>query len=193
MKIASLPLLRRRQFITLLGGAAAAWPLAAWAQQAMPVVGWMSGRSPEDSVHLLTAFRDGLRETSFIEGQNISVEYRWALGQYDRLPALASDLVRLGVTVLVGVGGDVSAIAAKHATPTIPIVFGMGGDPIKAGLVNSFKKAGVLDPSAFAESGGPSIAERMAVCGVWFKPADNRRVSQLGAMGGWDHAVPAAA
>jgi putative ABC transport system substrate-binding protein len=134
--------MRRRQFITLLGGAAAAWPLAARAQQAMPVVGRMSGRSPEDSVHLLTAFRDGLRETSFIEGQNISVEYRWALGQYDRLPALASDLVRRGVTVLVGVGGDVSAIAAKQATSTIPIVFGMGGDPIKAGLVNSFNRPG---------------------------------------------------
>jgi putative ABC transport system substrate-binding protein len=186
-------MMRRPDFITLLG-AAAVWPLEARAQQpAMPVVGWMSGRSPEDSIHLFAAFRDGLRETGFVEGQNISIEYRWALGQYDRLPALASDLVRLGVTVLVGVGGDVSAIAAKQATKTIPIVFGMGGDPIKAGLVNSFKKAGVLDPSAFAESGGPSIAERMAVCGVWFKPADNRRVSQLGAMGGWDHAVPAAA
>jgi hypothetical protein len=83
--------MRRREFIILLGGAAAAWPLAE--QSAMPVIGWMSGRSPEDSVHVLAAFREGLRETGFVEGQNISIEYRWASGEYDRLPALASDLV----------------------------------------------------------------------------------------------------
>jgi putative ABC transport system substrate-binding protein len=134
--------MRRREFIMLLGGAAT-WPFGARAQQAaMPVIGWMSGRSPEDSVHLLAAFREGLREIGFVEGQNIAIEFRWALGQYDRLPALASDLVSRGVTVLVGVGGDVSAIAAKRATSTVPIVFGMGGDPIKAGLVNSFNRPG---------------------------------------------------
>jgi putative ABC transport system substrate-binding protein len=115
--------MKRRAFIALLAGAAAAWPLAARAQQpAVPVIGWMSGRSPEDSVHLLAAFREGLRETGFVEGQNISIEYRWAFGQYDRLPALASDLVSRGVTVLAGVGGDVSAVAAKQATSTIPVV-----------------------------------------------------------------------
>jgi putative tryptophan/tyrosine transport system substrate-binding protein len=109
--------LRRRDFITLLGGAAAAWPLPLGAQQsAMPVIGWMTGRSPEDSAHLLAAFRAGLHETGFVEGQNVSIEYRWALGEYGRLPALASDLVSRGVAVLVGVGGDVSAVAAKHAT-----------------------------------------------------------------------------
>jgi putative ABC transport system substrate-binding protein len=133
--------LRRREFITLLGGAAAAWPLAARAQQpGMPVIGWMSGRGPEDSAHLLAAFHKGLREAGFVEGQNIAVEYRWARGQYDRLPALAAELVSRGVALLVGVGGDVSAVAAKQATSTIPIVFGMGGDPVKAGLVTSFNR-----------------------------------------------------
>jgi putative ABC transport system substrate-binding protein len=126
----------------MLGGAAA-WPLAARAQQpAMPVIGWMSGRAPEDSAHLLAAFHQGLREAGFVDGQNVSIEYRWARGQYEKLPALASDLVSRGVAVLVGVGGDVSAIAAKQATATIPIVFGMGGDPIRAGLVDSFNRPG---------------------------------------------------
>src|SRR5262245_12517852 len=133
---------KRRQFIAVVG-AAAAWPLVARAQQpAMPVIGWMSGRSPDDSAHLLAAFRDGLRETGFVEGESVAIEYRWAGGQYDRLPAMAADLVSRAVAVLVGVGGDPSALAAKQATSTIPIVFGMGGDPVAAGLVASFNRPG---------------------------------------------------
>jgi ABC-type uncharacterized transport system substrate-binding protein len=136
-------MMKRRQFLTLLGYATAAWPLAARAQQpAMPVMGWMSGRSPEDSAHLLAAFLRGLRETGFVEGQNLVVEYRWARGEYGLLPALAADLVSRRVALLVGVGGDVSVIAAKQAISEIPIVFGMGGDPIKAGLVASFNRPG---------------------------------------------------
>jgi putative ABC transport system substrate-binding protein len=134
--------MRRREFITFLGGAAAS-PLAAHAQQsAMPVVGFMSGRSPEDSKHLVAAFRQGLSEAGFVEGQTIVIEYRWGLGQYDRMPALAADLVNRQVAVLVGVGGDVSALAAKRATSTIPIVFGTGSDPIKAGMVESLARPG---------------------------------------------------
>src|SRR3954451_11329687 len=135
--------MRRREFITLLGGAAAAWPLAAWAQQpGSPIVGFMSARGPEDSGYLVDAFRAGLAEGGFIEGQNVAIEFRWARGQYDRLTALAADLVGRRVNVLVAIGGDPSPIAAKQATSSIPIVFGMGGDPIKAGLVQSFNRPG---------------------------------------------------
>jgi putative ABC transport system substrate-binding protein len=132
----------RRVFISLLGGAAT-WPLAARAQQpVMPVIGFMSARSPEDSVPLLEAFHRGLEERGFVEGRNIAIEYRWARGEYDRLPELAADLVRRRVNVLTAVGGDPSPRAAKRATSTIPIVFGIGGDPVQEGLVESFNRPG---------------------------------------------------
>jgi ABC-type uncharacterized transport system substrate-binding protein len=133
--------MRRRDFIKAIAGSAVAWPLAARSQQP-PVIGFMSGRSPEDSKHLVAAFRQGLSEAGFVEGQNIVIEYRWGLGQYDRMPALAADLVNRRVAVLVGVGGDISAVAAKQATSTIPIVFGTGSDPIKAGMVESLSRPG---------------------------------------------------
>jgi putative ABC transport system substrate-binding protein len=134
--------MRRREFITLLGGSVA-WPLAARAQQpAVPVIGFMSGRAPEDSAHLVAAFRRGLAENGFVENKTVAIEFRWAHGDYDRLPALAAELVSRKVAVLVGVGGDVSAVVATKATRTIPVVFGMGGDPVKAGLVASFNRPG---------------------------------------------------
>jgi putative tryptophan/tyrosine transport system substrate-binding protein len=135
--------LRRREFVILLGGAAAARPLAARAQQpVMPVIGFLSSRSPADSAYLVAAFRKGLGEASYVEGQNVTIEFRWARGQYDQLPALAADLVSRQVAVIVAVGGEPSALAAKAASSTIPLVFTTGGDPVKIGLVASLNRPG---------------------------------------------------
>src|SRR5450759_1467842 len=134
--------MQRREFITLLGGAAVAWPIAARGQTAMPVIGFMSARSPGDSGLRVAAFHQGMGEGGFVEGRNVAVEYRWANGEYDRLPALAADLVNRRVAVLVAVGGDTSALAAKRATSTIPIVFGSGSDPVAIGMGASINRPG---------------------------------------------------
>src|SRR5499433_4410482 len=133
----------RRKFLATLGGAAATWPLAARAQPAIPVVGLLSGRSPKDSVANVIAFQRGLGELGYFDGQNVEIDFRWALCHYDQLPPLAADLVRRKVTVIVATGGGVTSTrAAKAATSSIPIIFVSGGDPIDLGLVESLNKPG---------------------------------------------------
>jgi putative ABC transport system substrate-binding protein len=134
---------RRRQFITLLGGAVLTGPVVVRAQQPpMPVIGYLSARSPDDTAHLLEAFRKGLGEGGFVEGQNVAIEFRWALGHYDRLPSMVSELVARSPAILVSTGGEPAALAAKAATTSIPIVFAIGGDPVSQGLAASLSRPG---------------------------------------------------
>jgi putative ABC transport system substrate-binding protein len=133
--------MRRREVLFGLGAATLACH-AAQGQQDLPVIGFMSGRSAAESAHLVAAFLRGLREAGFVEGRSVLIEFRWAEGEYDRLPGLAAELVRRPVSLLVAAGGDGSALAAKRATATIPVIFGMGGDPVEAGLVESINRPG---------------------------------------------------
>jgi putative ABC transport system substrate-binding protein len=132
----------RRKFLATLGGAAAAWPLAARAQKSMPIIGFMSSASAAPFAHLVAAFRDSLKATGFVEGQNVAIEFRWADGQYDRLQMIAAELVRREVAVIVATGGTPAVRPAMAATTTIPIVFITGGDPIKFGFVHSLNRPG---------------------------------------------------
>jgi putative tryptophan/tyrosine transport system substrate-binding protein len=134
--------MRRREFIALLGGATTTWPLAVRAQASLPLIGFMSSRSSKDSEPHLAAFLRGLSEASYVPGQNVRMEYRWADGRYERLPEIAAELVKLSLAALVAVGGEPSAQAAKSATASIPIIFVIGGDPVKAGLTASLNRPG---------------------------------------------------
>jgi putative ABC transport system substrate-binding protein len=154
--------LRRREFIAFLGGAAAVWPLAASAQQQMPVVGFLNGASPTELGSRVVAFRDGLAEKGYVEGHSVAIEYRWGLGQYERLPEMAVDLVRHRVAVIAATGGVPSVRAAKAATSEIPIVFTMGGDPVAFGLVASLNRPG-SNVTGITLISGEIVSKRIAL------------------------------
>jgi ABC-type uncharacterized transport system substrate-binding protein len=178
----------RRHFLTLLGGAAA-WPLAARAQQAaMPVIGFLSTLSPESNTPRLAAFDRALKEFGFVDGRNVAIEYRFVQGQYDRLPEMADELIRRQVAVIVAAGGEPSALAAKSATSTTPIVFVMGSDPVKAGLVTSYNRPGgnltginILTDTLEAKRLGllRELVPRAAAVGLLWNPRFASAESQL--------------
>jgi putative ABC transport system substrate-binding protein len=134
--------MRRREFLGVLGSAAASWPMVARAQQAMPVVGYLSARSAETDVPMIAALRQGLAGAGYIDGQNLAIEYRYGEGQHDRLRGLADELVRRQISVIVTGGGEIAALAAQAATAQVPIVFNVGGDPVRVGLVASVRRPG---------------------------------------------------
>src|SRR5438876_5218710 len=157
----------RRELITLLGGAAVARPLMARAQQAdLPVIGFLNSATPDAFAPYVGGFLQGLRDAGYVDGQNVKVEYRWAYGQYDRLPQLAAQLVERKVAVIVASGGEPSVMAAKAATSRIPIVFGIGGDPVKLGLVASLNRPGgnITGVSLLTSS---LEAKRVGLLGDW--------------------------
>jgi ABC-type uncharacterized transport system substrate-binding protein len=155
-------MMKRRDFITLLGGAAAAWPLVARAEQSMPVIGFLNGASPAELGPRVDAFRDGLAEMGYAEGRSVSIEYRWGLGQYERLPEMAIDLVRHRVAAIAATGGVPSVRAAKAATFEIPIVFTMGADPVAFGLVASLNRPGG-NVTGITLISGEIVSKRIAV------------------------------
>jgi putative tryptophan/tyrosine transport system substrate-binding protein len=181
--------MRRREFFVFLASAATAWPLAGQAQRpAMPVIGFLNSASPESFAPQLAGFRQGLNEVGYTEGQNVAIEFRWAKSQYDRLPELAADLVRRQVAVIAATGGGVSAVAAKSATATIPIVFTSGGDPVRMGLVASLNRPGgnVTGMSNFANELWAKDVQLLkelvptaAVIGYLVNPASPNAVSYL--------------